>query len=87
MNNQHEEFEPRQNIILCSKPSDRDLYPSAQREGLHSAGPIPKRNAYVGVLVDRVWVSESKEEYRRQQREIENATVTRAMAVYELMYE
>ena len=29
----------------------------------------------------------SKEEYRRQQREIENATVTRAMAVYELMYE
>ena len=60
MNNQHEEFEPRQNIILYSKPSDRDLDPSAQREGLHSAGPIPKRNAYVGVLVDRVWVSEIK---------------------------
>ena len=87
MNNQHEEFEPRQNIILCSKPSDRDLYPSAQREGLHSAGPIPKQM----LTWEYSWIEcgyqKSKEEYRRQQREIENATVTRAMAVYELMYE
>ena len=87
MNNQHEEFEPRQNIILCSKPSDRDLDPGPQREGLHSAGPMLKRNAYVEALVDRVWVSEIKGAYGRQQTEIENATVTRAMVVHKLMHE
>jgi hypothetical protein len=56
VNNQHEEFELRQNIILCSKPSDRDLDPGAQREGLHSAGPVLKRNAYVEALVDSVGI-------------------------------
>ena len=60
MNNQHEEFEPRQNVILCSKLGNRDLDPSAQREGLHSASPMPKRDTYVEALVDRVWVSEIK---------------------------
>lgn len=81
MNKQHEEFEPRQNIVLCSKPSDRDLDPGAQREGLHSAGPILKE-----MLTWKHWwikcgYQKSKEANGRQQREIENATVTRAMVV------
>jgi len=87
VDNQHEEFEPRQNIILCSKPSDRDLDPDAQRERLHSAGPILKRNAYMEALVDRVWVSEIKGGKRTPTKRDTKRHRNQSHGRYELMHE